>query len=150
MFRTLPVAVVLTVIGGLVAGCGDSGMKVSLASPPAQQVELARASNSLFSIFPAQPGTKKCLIPNSAHTTTPVHGTCQTSIDGANTHEPALIVTFTETWNIPPCAPSACTGVEARQHTWRVVEAKPFLKTGARLSVAATHSSGVTAPQGHN
>jgi hypothetical protein len=61
--------------------------------------------------------------------------------------EPALIVTFTETWNSVPCTPNACTGLEARQHTWRVVEAEPVVNKEARHQVAATRSTGATAPQ---
>ncbi len=140
--RAAAVAVITGVL--VVSGCGGSGAKVTLDSPPAQQVELARASNDLFSIFPAAPGTQKCLVPNGA---SGLHGTCESSVGGANTQEPALVVTFTETWNSPPCAPTACTGREARQHTWQVTEAEPLLTAGAKLRVAGTRSSGSTTPQ---
>ena len=132
----------------VVSGCGGSGAKVSLGSSPGQQVELARASDGLFSIFPAAPGTQRCVIPDGASSTT-LHGTCESSVGGAKTLEPALVVTFTETWNSPPCAPTACTGREARQQTWQVIEAEPVLTTGAKLRVAGTRSSGSTAPQNH-
>ena len=143
-------AVVAAVVGIasvlVISGCGGSGPTVSLSSPLAEQVELARASNDLFSIFPAAPGTKRCGIPDSASTKT-LHGTCESSIAGAATQEPALIVTFTETWNSPPCLPSACTGREVKQHSWKVIEAEPVVTKGANLRVAATHSSGAAAPQ---
>lgn len=144
------VAAAVAVIAGVpvVAGCAGSNSKVSLGSPPAQQVELARASNGLFSIFPAAPGTRKCAIPDGASATA-LHGICQSRVAGAKTQEPALIVTFTETWNSPPCAPTDCTGREARQHTWQVVEAASLPPQGAQLQVAATHSSGVRAPQSY-
>lgn len=70
-----------------------------------------------------------------------------TSIHAARTHEPALIVTFTEKWNngcprtsdAGPCAPV--------KHTWQVIEGEPLITIGARLRVLGTRMSGATAPQ---
>jgi hypothetical protein len=141
-------------IGLLVTGCAGSGPKptahhtsrpettgpVSLESPRAQQISLARASNRLFSIFPGRPRTKKCGIPEGGAHFKPLPGRCETSIRFAATHEPALIVSFTETWRTS--MPS-----RAVHHTWQVIEGEPLVTTGARLRILATRERGATAPQ---
>jgi hypothetical protein len=146
------------------SGCAGSGLKqtthsttssattsspVSLASPQMQQIQLARASKQVFSIFPAMPRTTTCLIPAGGPTTRRLHGTCQTSIHShRHTHEPAIIVTFTESWVRPVrCPPGAeCVNLPLH-HAWTVIEGEPIASTRASLHVVATHSSGAPAPQ---
>ncbi len=157
-----PAGIVLATAGVLVsAGCGSShtaapttapttttSSPVTLASPQAQQVALARRSDGLFSIFPARPGTKRCTIPGGGLRTTPLRGTCTTRIRAAGTHEPALLVSFTETWGPPPCPPGArCPYLVPQHHTWTVVETEPIGTATAHLRIAATRQSGPTAPQ---
>jgi hypothetical protein len=123
--------------------------QVSLASPRTQQIRLARASNQLFSIFPATPGTTTCLIPAGGLTARHLHGTCQTTIHpDRHKHEPAIIVTFTESWVRPvQCPPGAeCVDLPLH-HAWTIIEGEPIVTTGASLHVVATHSSGAPAPQ---
>jgi hypothetical protein len=148
--RALAAAVALSA-GVVLAGCAGSSPKltahyttppettpgVSLESPRVQQIQLARASDPrVFGIFPARPGRKRCAIPEGGvHLKAAFfHGICTTSIHAAPTHEPALVVTFTETW-------------KAGRHTWRVIEGEPLVTAGAKLHVLATHTSGATAPQ---
>lgn len=159
--RAIAAAVAVSA-GSIVAGCAVSGPKpaahyttapettssgVSLDSPRVEQIRLARASNRLFSIFPAEPGRKTCGIPEGGAHFKPLRGTCLTSIHSAKSHEPTLIVTFIERWDngcpqtsdAGPCAPA--------MHRWQVIEAEPVVTTTARLRVVATRSSGATAPQ---
>jgi hypothetical protein len=149
----------IVVIAGMVlaAGCGSSGKApttttssgVSLASSRAQQIALARASNDLFSIFPAHPGTRSCEIPEGGVHFKPLTGTCFTRIRPGKTHEPTLLVSFTEYWSLgPPCrAGEACALIRSYRHTWRVIEAEPMVTEAARLRIAATQQRGSTAPQ---
>ena len=143
----------------LAAGCGSSrtaatttttatNAGVSLASSRAQQIALARSSDYLFSIFPAKPGEKRCEIPGGGMRTTPLRGVCATSIRRAQTHEPELIISFTEKWATPPCRSGMeCILHRTFHHTWRVLETEPIVTQGARLHIAATQQSGSTAPQ---
>lgn len=160
-----PVAAVAAVVGIFAAsGCAGSGPHltahyttppettggVSLESPRVRQIELARASNRrVFAIFPAAPGRKRCLIPEGGVHLRPTgfHGICETSIRSAPTHEPALIVTFTETWKRPCPRGSDCIASPNLRHTWQVVEGEPMVTATARLRVVATRTSGATAPQ---
>ena len=109
-----------------------------------QQIALARSSNYLFSIFPARPGTKICRIPKGGpRGVKPLRGTCTTSIHAGATHEPTLVVTFTEKWRFPPCSlRDDCVAVRIFRHTWRVM-----VTADARPRVLATQQSGATAPQ---
>lgn len=144
------------------SGCGSSGPKriprfttppettagVSLESPRTQQIALARDSNPFFSIFPVKPGSEKCVIPGGGMRTTPLRGVCATRIRAARTHEPELVVSFTEWWLDPPCPPGmACVMAVWRHHTWRVRETEPMVTTGARLRVWPALQSGSPAPQ---
>jgi|GEM_PF-2479195 hypothetical protein len=142
------------------SGCGSSGKKAteptnSFGGGPAaaiiarnHEVQVARSSNRLFSIFPAVPGKRQCSIPDGAPGAKPFRGTCQTSVHPARTHEPAVIVTFTERWRWPPCPRKGdCIAARNLRHTWHVIEGEPIVKPGARLRVLATRSNGATAPQ---
>jgi hypothetical protein len=139
----------------LIAGCGSSRTAtttttsgVSLASSRAQQIALARSSNDLFSIFPERSATKPCGIPEGGVHFKPLRGTCRTSIRVAATHEPALLVAFTETWPVPTCPPGAfCPVMPVPKHTWTVVEGEPVVTTGSHLRILATRQSGTIAPQ---
>jgi hypothetical protein len=112
-----------------------------------EEVRIARASNRLFSIFPAAPGTERCVI---AHNTVPAQGfrgICQTRVHARRTMEPSWSVTFTESW-WPHCPPmAACSPRALRHHTWHVVEGETIVKPGTKPRVYATHSRGATAPQ---
>ena len=148
----------------LAAGCAGSGPKqtahyttppettdsgVSLNSPRVEQIQLARSSSPLFSIFPAAQGTKACAIPAGGLAPNHLHGTCRTVVRSARTHEPAIIVTFTETW-MPggKCPPGAyCPVSWPLHHTWTIVEGTPVITPGARLHILARRQSGMPAPQ---
>ncbi|HLX33320.1 MAG TPA: hypothetical protein VKR79_11240 [Gaiellaceae bacterium] len=119
-----------------------------MGSPRVHQIALARASNRLFAIFPAQPGEKRCGIPEGGVHFRPLPGTCTTSIHAAATHEPALLVTFTEKWQFPPCPRGEyCAFSRTAHHTWQVIEGEPIVTATARLRIVATRQSGATAPQ---
>jgi hypothetical protein len=157
--RVLARTVGVIVGATLAAGCGSSrtatttttattSSGVTLTSPRVQQIALARASSDLFSIFPARAGTKRCTIPGGGLRTTPLRGNCTTRIRYADTHEPELLVSFTETWAPAPCPPGAfCPVLIPQHHTWTVVETEPIVTTTAHLRIAATRQSGSTAPQ---
>lgn len=111
---------------------------LSLESPRVEQIALARTSNSLFSIFPAHPGTKKCGIPAGGVRFKPWPGTCTTGIRADPKHEPGIVVTFTEKWNT--CLrEDDCVVGRNLHHRWQVIERD--------LKVVATRQSGATAPQ---
>lgn len=145
------------------SGCAGTGPKpstqyttppettgvLSLESPRLQQIALARRSNDLFSIFPAKPGSKTCEIPEGGVHFQPLTGTCSTHIRPGDTHEPTLVVSFTEYWTNSPNCPGlrACSKIESFHHRWRVIEAEPMVTQGARLRIAATQESGSPAPQ---
>jgi len=153
--RVLAGAIVLI----LAAGCGSSRTAApritttpsaggSLASPREHQIALARASDVLFSIFPAKPGAKSCVIGGGGFRTTPLRGVCSTSIRRAQAHGPELIVSFTERWAYQPCrSGTECVLEHTFHHTWHVLETEPILTQGARLHIAATQESGAPAPQ---
>jgi hypothetical protein len=112
-----------------------------------EEVRIARASNRLFSIFPAVPGTRRCLIPHNTLRAQGFSGICQTSIRARRTMEPSWSVTFTESW-WPHCPPMvACSPRALRHHTWQVVEGETIVKPGTKPHVDAAHSRGATAPQ---
>lgn len=156
------VAVIVSVLGA--SGCASSGPKQTAhyaASPPTtsagvppassrrHEIQVARSSNRLFAIFPLLAGERRCAIPVGGPVKTSFRGTCQTSVHRAQTHEPAMIVAFTERWRRPACAPAlaaACPHPMAH-HTWQVVEGEPIVTTGATFNVLATRPSGATAPQ---
>ena len=142
----------------LVAGCAGSwhtatGPAPSSGASPAptrvQPIALARSSSDLFSIFPAKPGTKNCRIPSGGPAgVKPLRGVCTTSIRYPRTHEPELIVSFTEMWAPRGCKEGmACVAQLAFQHTWTVRETKPVVTAGARWRVWPSEQSGATAPQ---
>jgi len=146
--RAAVAALVLTVGAGATAGCAGSRL-ISAAPPPptrAQQIELARGSNRLFSIFPAKPGQKKCGIPEGGVHFKPLPGFCATSIEPGNGKTRPTIVSFTEKWLDPPCPPGRWCVLETwRHHTWRVSETN--ITSIARVQVGATFESGAAAPQ---
>jgi len=110
-----------------------------------EEVRIARDSNRLFSIFPAVPGAKRCLVPhNTAHG---FRGICQTSIHTRRTEEPSWSVTFTESWWRHCPVMTACSTRALRHHTWQVIEGETIVKPGTKPRVYATHSRGATAPQ---
>lgn len=96
------VRVAATVIAVLiVSGCGSAVHTKTVArtfvAPPLQAFQVGRASNDIFSIFPAKPGTKHCVIPGGGMRTAPLRGTCQTVVyPGHVKHGPRFIVVFTE------------------------------------------------------
>ena len=111
-----------------------------------EEVRVARASNALFSIFPAVPGERRCLIP-SADRQRRFAGICQTSVRSRRTMEPSESVTFTESW-WPHCPPMvACSPRALRHHTWQVIEGETIVKPGTKPHVYAIHSRGAAAPQ---
>lgn len=114
-----------------------------------EDVKIARSSNPrLFSIFPKAPGERLCAIPDIAPRPRAFAGVCQTNVRPRPTHEPSVIVTFTESWS-PKCPAGAyCpTSWRTRHHTWQVVEGRTILKPGTKPHVYATHSRGARAPQ---
>jgi hypothetical protein len=155
--RAVAAAVVVVASVLVASGCASSrGTKTASTPsgiPPgaylSAAVQTARASNSLFSIFPATPGKARCAIPKGGPVPHVLHGMCETNIRAALTHEPAGIVTFTETWRRPICASALAVGCLQpwRRHVWQVTVGEPIVKPGAKLRVLATRSSGATAPQ---
>ena len=148
------------------AGCAGSGPKptahyttppettagISLQSPRVQQIALARASNpQVFAIFPKAPGRRKCGIPEGGLHKKPLllPGVCETSIHSAPTHEPALVVTFTEKWQSPPCPRGSDCLNHIVQSSWHIIEGEPLVTPTARLHVLATRTSGVPPPQSY-
>lgn len=148
----------------VVAGCAGSGPKQTAhdtttppttsssccdASPTGARIQLARSSSPLFAIFPAAPGKRACLIPAGGLARTRLHGTCRTLVQRARTHEPAIVVSFTEIWmSGGKCPPGAyCPVSMPLQHTWKLVEGAPVSTPGARLHILATRQSGAPAPQ---
>lgn len=125
----------------------ETTARLSIESPRVQQIALARASNRLFSIFPARPGKERCGIPEGGVHFKPLPGTCMTSIHAAPTHEPALIVTFSESWRFRCPRKGDCVAAPRLQHTWRVIEGEPIVTASSRLRIIATRQSGATAPQ---
>jgi hypothetical protein len=119
------------------SGCIDT-------SPTGAALNLARSSSPLFSIFPATPGKKPCWIPAGGPPLLHLHGTCRTVVRRAATHEPAFVVSFTETWMPKSHCRPFCPVIIRQYHTWSVVErALP----GAGLHIAATRQTGNAAPQ---
>jgi hypothetical protein len=141
-------AVAAVILG---ASCGSSraqrpatttttSPKVALVSSVARQVALARSSSSVFSIFPAEPGAKACRIPEGGLSPRLLGGVCVTSIRYGHTHEPDVIVSFTEKWPYTPCPRGVfCADSAWKHHTWRVSETGP--------SIAVTDETGSIAPQ---
>jgi hypothetical protein len=159
------VAVIVSVL--VASGCASSGKKPttsvrSTALGPAgtgtlsrnHALRVARASNPAFSIFPAKPGKRHCVIPLSTMALRAAYrGTCQTSVRRYQPAQmPAVMVTFTERWQLPECAPDldvACPH-PWRRHIWQVIEGEPLVKLNAGPGPPARRvirSSGATAPQ---
>lgn len=112
-----------------------------------EEVQVARASNRLFSIFPEVPGTKGCALPRNTHPGRNFRGICRTSVRSRRTIEPSESVTFTESW-WPHCPQmAACSPRTLRHHTWQVVEGETVVRLGTKPRVYAIHSRGATAPQ---
>lgn len=112
-------------------------------------IRVARASDQILSIFPAQPVERNCRIPYSGGIDRASYrGTCRTSVSSArNTHEPLVIVTFTERW-AQPCMLASCPRASwPRVHSWLVL-VKPPIGSGQKPVVLATKQHGVQAPQG--
>ncbi len=113
-----------------------------------EEVRVARVSNPrLFSIFPAVPSERPCVIFESAPSHERYAGICRTSVRPRPTHEPSASVTFTESW-WPHCPPMAACSLRAlHHHAWQVIEGETIVKPGSKLHIYATHSRGATAPQ---
>lgn len=113
-----------------------------------EEVRVARASNRLFSIFPAVPGSERCAIPHNTRPAQDFRGICRTSVRSRRTMEPSWSVTFTERWG-PSCPPGAdCPVVQlTRHHTWQVIEGETIVKPRTKPRVYATRSRGDNAPQ---
>jgi len=160
-------AIVTTAVGLccvlVAAGCAGSGGKQAArsttttrttscsgcidVSPTAAEIQLARSSSPLFSLFPAEPGKKACFIAAGIGR---LRGWCRTSVRRAQTHEPAIVVSFTEAWfpesRCPPW--DHCLAVREMHHTWTFVEGSlPWGTPGAGLHILATRQSGEMAPQ---
>ena len=117
-------------------------------------MRVAKASDAMLSIFASRPGVMRCSIPAGGTATSAgvlkryIPGRCGTAVSVAPTHEPAVIVTFTESW--PRCLqgyrPGA--GPVLRRHTWHIMVSLPFGRA-QQLSVvhAKTRSTGALPPQ---
>ena len=109
-------------------------------------VQVARASDRYLSIFPAEPGNRRCAIPDGAPGTKAFRGKCSTSLSSVVSHGPSTIVTFTERWGQPASCPANgyCLVPFKHHATWKVslVASPP-----RRLHVLATGLSGATPPQ---
>jgi len=154
---------IIAIAGITLAGCGSARTATTAVRPPvspgssrAQQIALARASNDLFSIFPTEPGSKKCGIPTGGGLRggkiDRLAGMCTTSTHRDDSHGGALVVTFTEMWNVPgaPCPPGAhCPAVlySPHHHTWKVIESQSATAPTSRPRVVGTRERGSTAPQ---
>jgi len=154
-------AVICSVL--VAAGCGGSGGKQTAhytttppttcvgcldLSPTRMEIRLARSSSPLFSIFPASPGERRCVIPAGGLAATHLRGWCRTSVRHIGTHDRGVVVSFTEAW-VPEsrCPPGDhCPAVVALHHTWSIVERDPW--PGAPLRIVARRQSGnAPAPQ---
>ena len=118
-------------------------------------VRVAKASDSTLSIFPSRPGVIRCRIPTGAPTTSTdlvkvfIPGKCRTRVRVFPSHEPALIVSFTERW--PKCLQGYCTpsgGAVTRRHSWQIMVSLPY-GTFRRPAVVKvkTRSTGALPPQ---
>jgi hypothetical protein len=156
------VATAVAVSAGVLAvsGCGGSHAKPAISIRVGagagriarrEEVRIARSSNVLFSIFPSMPGKRKCVIPHGGLPRLgSLRGTCQTSLrPDLHTHEPAWIVSFTERWRRPACAPDLAVACSRpmTSHTWRLIEGMPVIAQGVKPRVVATRSSGAAPPQ---
>ena len=151
---------------GLAAGCGNSHRAVVRSHPPVPDrsrgsfptaVRVAKASDSKLSIFPSRPGVIRCSIPTGARTTSTdtllkrgfIPGECRTRVRVSPSHEPALIVSFTERW--PKCLQGYCTptgGPPIRRHSWQIMVSLPYgtFRKPAVVKVN-TRSTGALPPQ---
>jgi hypothetical protein len=145
-------ALVIAASGCAGSGAGPTTTTTTTTKPqPSREsrrvepIALARASNALFSIFPAKPGKKKCGIPEGGIHFEPMRGTCTTSVEITHgrdiTHgrEPVLAVTFTERWRFRCPRTDDCVAAPVLHHSWQVIE--------RRRRVVATRMSGSVAPQ---
>jgi hypothetical protein len=161
VMRSARVALAVFAVG-LAAGCASSH-QADIKNPPKSgrsrasfptAMRVAKASHSMLSIFAPRPGVTPCRIPDGATATSTsvlkrfVPGRCRTSVRVAPTHEPALIVTFTESW--PRCLQGYCPGrgPVLRRHTWHIMVSLPFGRTRQPSVVTAkTRSTGALPPQ---
>jgi hypothetical protein len=157
--RALAVLTALAVL--VVSGCGGSHKKVvqlrvgagaARSAFLARALQVARASNSELSIFPAASGHRKCSIPRAlggVHARVhPLRGTCRTSFrNTSDAGKPKTIVTFTERWLWPPCRPGedCVTGGHRRRHSWLVTVERAAATQ--KPAVVAAHETGASAPQ---
>lgn len=148
---------------GFAAGCGSGHHSDIKSHPPKSDrsrasfptaARVAKASDGLLSIFAPRPGVNRCSIPDGATATSTgvlkrfIPGRCRTTVRVAPTQEPALIVTFTESW--PRCVQGYCPGAGAvlRHHTWHIMVSLPFGRTRQPSVVnAKTGSTGALPPQ---
>jgi len=166
------VAASIAVIASAVvaSGCASSGKKPTTsvrnsASGPAgagaltqREIHVARASDRLLSIFPAVPGKRRCsfpeggtriIVPEGGTHITPhgIHGMCSTNIRLRHDYgEPSWVVTFTQRWRRPECAPDLavyCSHPIANSR-WEIVEGETPTNS---IRVLTTRISGATPPQ---
>jgi hypothetical protein len=157
--RALAVLTALAVLA--VSGCDGShkklvqvrgGAAAARSAFLARALQIARASNSELSIFPAFPGRRKCSIPRppgGVHARVKPRGTCRTSFRNTiDAGKQRMIVTFTERWLWPPCQPGedCVVGGHHRRHSWMVTVKRPETPT-QQPAVVATHETGAPAPQ---
>ena len=125
-----------------------TGMPKTTTTPVIRrEVQVARASDSYFSVFPAEPGAQHCAIPDGARLPKAYSGICRTSVRPRPTHEPSVSVGFTESWE--PCPADAYCPATLRilHHTWQVIEGEPIIEPGAVIHIYATRSRGARPPQ---
>jgi hypothetical protein len=111
------------------------------------EVQATRASSRYFSIFPATPSKRRCLIPDGAPGTKPFRGMCFTNVRSVVSHGPSAIVTFTERWGPEEttCPANGYCLVPYTHHaTWQVSLGTTL---GAKLNVLGTRLRGATPPQ---
>jgi hypothetical protein len=137
-------AVVVVLTTAVLAGCGSSGRSVTprvpscghgcqatLRGSKAAEIRTARDTNiDLFRIFPSQPGTTSCAIPNGGFGRV-VTGRCRTSVAYPVTHGLYLeaFVHFHESWG------------KDHSSSWTVIVRWPAEK------VVATELHGEVSPQ---
>ena len=138
-------AAVIAVVGAVLAlsGCGSAAHTKTVTKPfvslPVRALQVARASDERFSIFPAKPGKKFCVIPGGGMRTTPLRGTCQTRVYASHLLQgPRFIVAFTERWGFRCRKGDDCVIQRTWHHTWSL--------STSGVGVAARDESGVQDP----
>ena len=162
--RALAAAVAVFMGVVVASGCASSGKRATtdindgvargcVSCRQHQVVQVARSSNRYFSIFPTVPGKRRCVVPlNTMALRAAYRGTCQTSVRiNPVMQAPEFIVTFTEQWRRPICAPALAVGClhPWLRHTWRVIEVGST-QTDAKLQINSTRSRGAKPPQDYN